>query len=77
MKILDLMYTCWADNVKARALTRDGSYRTRPIHETPIDSQQMLMAKALEPDDQMTDLEPDKKHGFMDWLTGLFHSHKG
>lgn len=76
-KIHDLMDTCWADNVKARALTRDGSYRTRPIHETPIDSQQMLMAKALEPDDQMTDLEPDKKHGFMDWLTGLFHSHKG
>lgn len=76
-KIHDLMDTCWADNVKARALQRDGSYRTRPIHETPIDSQQMLMAKALEPDDQMTDLEPDKKHGFMDWLTGLFHSHKG
>ena len=76
-KIHDLMDTCWADNVKARALTRDGSYRTRPIHETPIDSQQMLMAKALEPDDQMTDLEPDKKHGFMDWLTGLFHGHKG
>lgn len=76
-KIHDLMDTCWADNVKARALTRDGSYRTRPIHETPIDSQQMLMAKALEPDDQTVDLEPDKKHGFMDWLTGLFHSHKG
>lgn len=76
-KIHDLMDTCWADNVKARALQRDGSYRTRPIHETPIDSQQMLMAKALEPDDQTVDLEPDKKHGFMDWLTGLFHSHKG
>lgn len=76
-KIHYLMDTCWADNVKARALQRDGSYRTRPIHETPIDSQQMLMAKALEPDDQMTDLEPDKKHGFMDWLTGLFHGHKG
>ena len=76
-KIHDLMDTCWADNVKARALQRDGSYRTRPIRETPIDSQQMLMAKALEPDDQMTDLEPDKKHGFMDWLTGLFHGHKG
>lgn len=75
-KIHYLMDTCWADNVKARALQRDGSYRTRPIHETPIDSQQMLMAKALEPDDQMTDLEPDKKHGFMDWLTGLFHGHK-
>lgn len=76
-KIHYLMDTCWADNVKARALQRDGSYRTRPIRETPIDSQQMLMAKALEPDDQMTDLEPDKKHGFMDWLTGLFHGHKG
>lgn len=76
-KIHYLMDTCWADNVKARALQRDGSYRTRPIRETPIDSQQMLMAKALEPDDQMIDLEPDKKHGFMDWLTGLFHSHKG
>lgn len=76
-KIHDLMDTCWADNVKARALQRDGSYRTRPIHETPIDSQQMLMAKALEPDDQTVDLEPDKKHGFMDWLTGLFHGHKG
>lgn len=76
-KIHYLMDTCWADNVKARALQRDGSYRTRPIHETPIDSQQMLMAKALEPDDQMIDLEPDKKHGFMDWLTGLFHGHKG
>lgn len=76
-KIHYLMDTCWADNVKARALQRDGSYRTRPIHETPIDSQQMLMAKALEPDDQTVDLEPDKKHGFMDWLTGLFHSHKG
>lgn len=75
-KIHYLMDTCWADNVKARALQRDGSYRTRPIRETPIDSQQMLMAKALEPDDQMTDLEPDKKHGFMDWLTGLFHGHK-
>lgn len=75
-KIHYLMDTCWADNVKARALQRDGSYRTRPIHETPIDSQQMLMAKALEPDDQMIDLEPDKKHGFMDWLTGLFHGHK-
>lgn len=76
-KIHYLMDTCWADNVKARALQRDGSYRTRPIRETPIDSQQMLMAKALEPDDQMVDLEPDKKHGFMDWLTGLFHGHKG
>lgn len=76
-KIHYLMDTCWADNVKARALQRDGSYRTRPIRETPIDSQQMLMAKALEPDDQMIDLEPDKKHGFMDWLTGLFHGHKG
>ena len=76
-KIHYLMDTCWADNVKARALQRDGSYRTRPIRETPIDSQQMLMAKALEPDDQTVDLEPDKKHGFMDWLTGLFHSHKG
>lgn len=76
-KIHYLMDTCWADNVKARALQRDGSYRTRPIHETPIDSQQMLMAKALEPDDQTVDLEPDKKHGFMDWLTGLFHGHKG
>ena len=76
-KIHYLMDTCWADNVKARALQRDGSYRTRPIHETPIDSQQMLMEKALEPDDQTVDLEPDKKHGFMDWLTGLFHSHKG
>lgn len=76
-KIHYLMDTCWADNVKARALQRDGSYRTRPIRETPIDSQQMLMAKALEPDDQITDLEPDKKHGFMDWLTGLFHGHKG
>lgn len=76
-KIHYLMDTCWADNVKARALQRDGSYRTRPIRETPIDSQQMLMAKALEPDNQMTDLEPDKKHGFMDWLTGLFHGHKG
>lgn len=76
-KIHYLMDTCWADNVKARALQRDGSYRTRPIRETPIDSQQMLMAKALEPDDQMTNLEPDKKHGFMDWLTGLFHGHKG
>ena len=75
-KIHYLMDTCWADNVKARALQRDGSYRTRPIRETPIDSQQMLMAKALEPDDQMVDLEPDKKHGFMDWLTGLFHGHK-
>lgn len=75
-KIHYLMDTCWADNVKARALQRDGSYRTRPIRETPIDSQQMLMAKALEPDDPMTDLEPDKKHGFMDWLTGLFHGHK-
>ena len=75
-KIHYLMDTCWADNVKARALQRDGSYRTRPIRETPIDSQQMLMAKALEPDDQMIDLEPDKKHGFMDWLTGLFHGHK-
>lgn len=75
-KIHYLMDTCWADNVKARALQRDGSYRTRPIRETPIDSQQMLMAKALEPDDQTTDLEPDKKHGFMDWLTGLFHGHK-
>lgn len=76
-KIHYLMDTCWADNVKARALQRDGSYRTRPIRETPIDSQQMLMAKALEPDDQMIDLEPDKKHGFMDWLTGLFHGYKG
>lgn len=76
-KIHYLMDTCWADNVKARALQRDGSYRTRPIRETPIDSQQMLMAKASEPDDQMIDLEPDKKHGFMDWLTGLFHGHKG
>lgn len=76
-KIHYLMDTCWADNVKARALQRDGSYRTRPIRETPIDSQQMLMAKALEPDDQAVELEPDKKHGFMDWLTGLFHSHKG
>lgn len=76
-KIHYLMDTCWADNVKARALQRDGSYRTRPIRETPIDSQQMLMAKALEPDDQTVDLEPDKKHGFMDWLTGLFHGHKG
>lgn len=76
-KIHDLMDTCWADNVKARALQRDGAYRTRPIRETPIDSQQMLMAKALEPDDQAVELEPDKKHGFMDWLTGLFHSHKG
>lgn len=76
-KIHDLMDTCWADNVKARALQRDGSYRTRPIRETPIDSQQMLMAKALEPDDQAVELEPDKKHGFMDWLTGLFHGHKG
>lgn len=76
-KIHYLMDTCWADNVKARALQRDGSYRTRPIRETPIDSQQMLMAKALEPDDQTADLEPDKKHGFMDWLTGLFHGHKG
>ena len=76
-KIHYLMDTCWADNVKARALQRDGSYRTRPIRETPIDSQQMLMAKALEPDDQMVDLEPDKKHGFMDWLTGLFHGYKG
>lgn len=75
-KIHYLMDTCWADNVKARALQRDGSYRTRPIRETPIDSQQMLMAKALEPDDQTVDLEPDKKHGFMDWLTGLFHGHK-
>lgn len=75
-KIHYLMDTCWADNIKARALQRDGSYRTRPIRETPIDSQQMLMAKALEPDDPMTDLEPDKKHGFMDWLTGLFHGHK-
>lgn len=75
-KIHYLMDTCWADNVKARALQRDGSYRTRPIHETPIDSQQMLMAKALEPDDQTVELEPDKKHGFMDWLTGLFHGHK-
>ena len=75
-KIHYLMDTCWADNVKARALQRDGSYRTRPIRETPIDSQQMLMAKALEPDDQMIELEPDKKHGFMDWLTGLFHGHK-
>ena len=76
-KIHYLMDTCWADNVKARALQRDGSYRTRPIRETPIDSQQMLMAKALEPDDQAVELEPDKKHGFMDWLTGLFHGHKG
>lgn len=76
-KIHYLMDTCWADNVKARALQRDGSYRTRPIRETPIDSQQMLMAKALEPDDQTIELEPDKKHGFMDWLTGLFHGHKG
>lgn len=75
-KIHYLMDTCWADNVKARALQRDGSYRTRPIRETPIDSQQMLMAKALEPDDQAVELEPDKKHGFMDWLTGLFHGHK-
>lgn len=75
-KIHYLMDTCWADNVKARALQRDGSYRTRPIRETPIDSQQMLMAKALEPDDQTIELEPDKKHGFMDWLTGLFHGHK-
>lgn len=76
-KIHYLMDTCWADNVKARALQRDGSYRTCPIRETPIDSQQMLMAKALEPDDQAVELEPDKKHGFMDWLTGLFHGHKG
>lgn len=76
-KIHYLMDTCWADNVKARALQRDGSYRTRPIRETPIDSQQMLMAKALEPDNQAVELEPDKKHGFMDWLTGLFHGHKG
>ena len=76
-KIHYLMDTCWADNVKARALQRDGSYRTRPIRETPIDSQQMLMAKALEPDDQAVELDPDKQHGFMDWLTGLFHGHKG
>lgn len=75
-KIHYLMDTCWADNVKARALQRDGSYRTRPILEIPIDSQQMLMDKAHEPDDQPEDFEEDKKHGFMDWLTGLFHGHK-
>lgn len=75
-KIHYLMDTCWADNVKARALQRDGSYRTRPILEIPIDSQQMLMDKAHEPDNQPEDLEEDKKHGFMDWLTGLFHGHK-
>ncbi len=75
-KIHYLMDTCWADNVKARALQRDGSYRTRPILEIPIDSQQMLMEKAHEPDNQPQDLEEDKKHGFMDWLTGLFHGHK-
>lgn len=75
-KIHYLMDTCWADNVKARALQRDGSYRTRPILEIPIDSQQMLMDKAHEPDNQPEDFEEDKKHGFMDWLTGLFHGHK-
>lgn len=75
-KIHYLMDTCWADNVKARALQRDGSYRTRPILEIPIDSQQMLMDKAHEPDDQPEYFEEDKKHGFMDWLTGLFHGHK-
>lgn len=75
-KIHYLMDTCWADNVKARALQRDGSYRTRPILEIPIDSQQMLMEKAHEPDNQPEDFEEDKKHGFMDWLTGLFHGHK-
>lgn len=75
-KIHYLMDTCWADNVKARALQRDGSYRTRPILEIPIDSQQMLMEKAHEPDNQPEDFEEDKKHGFMEWLTGLFHGHK-
>lgn len=75
-KIHYLMDTCWADNVKARALQRDGSYRTRPILEIPIDSQQMLLAKAHEPDNQPADLEDEKKHGFMEWLTGLFHGHK-
>lgn len=75
-KIHDLLDICWADNVKARALQRDGSYHARPIHETPVDSQQMLMAKALEPDDAPEEPESEKKHGFMDWLTGLFHGRK-
>ena len=32
-KIHFLMDTCWADNVKARALQSDGTYCKRPVHE--------------------------------------------
>ena len=63
-KIHFLMDTCWADNVKARALQSDGTYCKRPVHETPVDSQQLLLAKAQEPDDTPVVQEKKKKSIF-------------
>ena len=70
-KIHFLMDTCWADNVKARALQSDGTYCKRPVHETPVDSQQLLLAKAQEPDDTPV-VQEKKKKSIFERLSELF-----
>lgn len=72
-KIHYLMDTCWADNVKARALQADGSYIRRPVHETPVDSQQLLLAHAKEL--EKVELMPEEKDTFWSKLRHRFHSH--
>ena len=71
-KIHYIMDTCWADNVKARALQTDGSYIRRPVHEIPVDSQQLLLAHAQE----VEEVAPvqEEKETFWSKLRRRFHS---
>ena len=58
-----------SDNVKARVLQSDGTYRKKKATQDPVDSQAVFMEEAL----RAKPRQPEKQETFLQRLAGFFH----
>ena len=63
-KLHQILDACLADNVKARIMQSDGTYRHLPAGDIAVDSQQLMMDLAIQQQLQHTDSYPEKTVGF-------------